>query len=166
MGSTGRNNRPSWRPNYKGPTQDFSNLSADIVGKTGISLPLRLQSFPVTAMAEVEANPADPMAAVAIKFLRLIIRICYSKDSTLDIQMEIKPDSKELLELAHYKMPYGKYKGRYLVDLPLPYLVWFQQKGFPEGKLGKFLNIMLTIKDNNLEPIIRKLQKEFPRQSS
>ncbi|RIV72355.1 DUF3820 family protein [Flagellimonas aequoris] len=80
--------------------------------------------------------------------------------------MEIKPDSKELLELAHYKMPYGKYKGRYLVDLPLPYLVWFQQKGFPEGKLGKFLNIMLTIKDNNLEPIIRKLQKEFPRQSS
>lgn len=80
--------------------------------------------------------------------------------------MEIKPDSKELLELAHYKMPYGKYKGSYLVDLPLPYLVWFQQKGFPEGKLGKFLNIMLTIKDNNLEPIIRKLQKEFPRQSS
>ncbi|NDV44941.1 DUF3820 family protein [Flagellimonas sediminis] len=80
--------------------------------------------------------------------------------------MEIKPDSKELLELAHYKMPFGKYKGRYLVDLPLPYLVWFQQKGYPEGKLGKFLNIMLTIKDNSLEPMIRKLQKEFPRQSS
>ncbi len=80
--------------------------------------------------------------------------------------MEIKPDSKELLELAHYKMPFGKYKGRYLVDLPLPYLVWFQQKGYPEGKLGKFLNIMLTIKDNSMEPMIRKLQKEFPRQSS
>lgn len=80
--------------------------------------------------------------------------------------MEIKPDTKELLELAHYKMPFGKYKGRFLVDLPLPYLVWFSQKGFPDGKLGRLLTIMLTIKDNNLEPIIRKIQKEFPRNSS
>lgn len=92
--------------------------------------------------------------------------VCHGKDSTLALQMEIRPDRKQLLEMAHYKMPFGKYKGRYLVDLPLPYLVWFSQKGFPEGKLGNYLNTMLTIKDNNLEPIIRKLQKEFPKQSS
>ncbi|GLU45524.1 DUF3820 family protein [Allomuricauda sp. NBRC 101325] len=80
--------------------------------------------------------------------------------------MEIRPDSKQLVELAHYRMPFGKYEGRYLVDLPLPYLVWFKQKGFPEGKLGNFLDIMLTIKDNSLEPMIRRLQKEFPKKSS
>lgn len=80
--------------------------------------------------------------------------------------MEILSDSQQLLELAHYKMPFGKYKGRYLVDLPLAYLVWFRQKGFPEGKLGNYLNTMLTIKDNNLEPLIRKLQKDFPRKST
>lgn len=80
--------------------------------------------------------------------------------------MEIHPDPKQLLELAHYRMPFGKFKGQYLVDLPLPYLVWFRQKGFPDGKLGNYLNIMLTIKDNNLEHLIRKLQKEFPRESS
>jgi len=80
--------------------------------------------------------------------------------------MEMRPDREQLLEMAHYRMPFGKYKGRYLVDLPLPYLVWFRQKGFPEGKLGNYLNTMLTIKDNNLEPLIRKLQKEFPKESS
>lgn len=77
--------------------------------------------------------------------------------------MKINPDPKELLKLAHYKMPFGKYKGEYLVDLPLPYLVWFKQKGFPKGKLGEYLDTMLTIKDNSLEPIIRKLQKEYPK---
>lgn len=77
--------------------------------------------------------------------------------------MEIGPDRTQLLELAHYKMPFGKYKDRYLVDLPLPYLVWFRQKGFPKGKLGAYLQTMLDIKDNGLEPMIKKIQKEFPQ---
>ena len=77
--------------------------------------------------------------------------------------MEIRPDKKELLELAHYKMPFGKYKGRYLVNLPESYLIWFQQKGFPEGKLGNLLKAMVEIKTNGLEDIIRKIQKDFPR---
>ncbi|MEM9648542.1 DUF3820 family protein [Flagellimonas flava] len=78
--------------------------------------------------------------------------------------MELKPDSKKLLELAHYRMPFGKYKERYLVDLPLAYLVWFRQKGFPSGKLGEYLTTMLDIKENGLEPLIRKIQKEFPKE--
>lgn len=45
------------------------------------------------------------------------------KDTILESNMEIQPDSTKLLELAHYKMPFGKYKDRYLVDLPLAYLV-------------------------------------------
>lgn len=78
--------------------------------------------------------------------------------------MEIQPDKQKLLELAHYKMPFGKFKESYQVDLPLPYLVWFRQKGFPKGKLGEYLNTMLDIKDNGLEPLIRKIQKEFPKE--
>lgn len=79
--------------------------------------------------------------------------------------MEIRPDKYKLIELAHYKMPFGKYKNRYLVDLPETYLLWFQQKGFPEGKLGLMLKSMLEIKINELEPLIRKIQKDFPKQS-
>ncbi len=76
--------------------------------------------------------------------------------------MEIIPDKKQLLELAHYRMPYGKFKGRYLVNLPESYLIWFQQKGFPDGKLGNLLKAMLEIKINGLETLIRNIQKEFP----
>lgn len=77
--------------------------------------------------------------------------------------MELKPDNQKLIELAHYRMPYGKYKGLYLVDLPEAYLVWFQQKGFPDGKLGELLRSMLEIKTNNLESLIRGIQKHFPK---
>jgi hypothetical protein len=78
--------------------------------------------------------------------------------------MEIKPNSQQLIELAHYKMPFGKYKGRYLVQLPEPYLIWFQQKGFPEGKLGELLKAITEIKINGLEGLIIKIQKDFPKQ--
>ena len=78
--------------------------------------------------------------------------------------MEIKPNTKYLIELAHYKMPFGKYKGRYLVQLPEPYLIWFQQKGFPDGKLGDMLKAMTEIKINGLEGLIQKIQKDFPKQ--
>ena len=64
---------------------------------------------------------------------------------------------KELLALANMRMPFGKYKGRYLVDLPEPYVVWFRQKGFPPGKLGMQLAQIYEIKVNGLEPLIRKL---------
>ncbi len=76
--------------------------------------------------------------------------------------MQIGPDRQKLIELAHYKMPFGKFKGRYLVDLPEPYLVWFHQKGFPDGKLGILLKSMHEIKVNGLESLIRQIQKDFP----
>ncbi|MFS4467655.1 DUF3820 family protein [Maribacter sp. 2210JD10-5] len=79
--------------------------------------------------------------------------------------MEIKPDKQKLIELAHYRMPFGKYKGDYLVNLPEAYLIWFRQKGFPDGKLGDLLQAMLEIKVNNLESIIWKIQKDFPREN-
>ncbi|WP_373516807.1 DUF3820 family protein [Pricia sp.] len=80
--------------------------------------------------------------------------------------MDVTPDKEKLIELAHYRMPFGKFKDRYLVDLPETYLIWFKQKGFPDGKLGKLMASILEIKVNGLEPLIRKIQKDFPRQSS
>lgn len=77
--------------------------------------------------------------------------------------MELFPDRKKLIELAYYKMPYGKYKGRYLLDLPEAYLVWFQRNGFSVGKLGEQMSAILEVKMNGLEGLIRKIREEFPK---
>lgn len=62
-----------------------------------------------------------------------------------------------LMKLAFMRMPFGKYKGRLLVDIPEPYYTWFRQKGFPEGTLGMYLQSMYEIKVNGLEYLIRKI---------
>jgi uncharacterized protein (DUF3820 family) len=66
-------------------------------------------------------------------------------------------NSKHLVKLANTKMPYGKFQGRYLVNLPEHYLVWYKQKGFPKGTLGNMLNEIYEIQLNGLEDLIRKL---------
>jgi hypothetical protein len=63
----------------------------------------------------------------------------------------------ELVVLANTRMPFGKYKGRYLVNLPEAYLIWFKNKGFPKSKFGKQLEMMLEIKINGLEKLIHPL---------
>lgn len=60
-------------------------------------------------------------------------------------------DHTELLELARMRMPFGKYAGLLLIDLPEPYVVWFARKGFPEGRLGRMLHTVYEIKVNGLE---------------
>ena len=71
---------------------------------------------------------------------------------------QVVPDNKYLLKLAKTKMPFGKYSGRYLVDLPEPYVTWFAQKGFPEGQIGEMLQSIYEIKANGLEFLIRPLR--------
>ena len=66
-------------------------------------------------------------------------------------------EERSLLELANAKMPFGKYSGRYLVDLPETYVLWFKGKGYPEGKLGDQLRAIEEIKTNGLEYLIRPL---------
>ena len=70
---------------------------------------------------------------------------------TLSPCVEAFADVEGLKELVNQKMPFGKYNGRQLIDLPEPYLVWFSQQGFPSGKLGRQLETVHTIKVNGLE---------------
>ncbi len=67
-----------------------------------------------------------------------------------------------LLQLVDMQMPFGKFKGTLLCNLPVSYLEWFQRKGFPEGKLGMLLQTMLEIKMNGLEYLLDPLRKKYP----
>ena len=67
-------------------------------------------------------------------------------------------DHAYFLKLAKAKMPFGKYAGYLLVDLPEPYVVWFSQKGFPPGELGKMLQAVYEIKVNGLEYLFKPLK--------
>jgi len=71
----------------------------------------------------------------------------------------LQPDPNFLIQLANTKMPFGKYKGVFLIDLPEHYLVWYRNKGFPKGKLGQFMESAFEIRRNGLEKLIYKLKK-------
>jgi uncharacterized protein (DUF3820 family) len=64
-----------------------------------------------------------------------------------------------LLELVKMEMPFGRYKGYLLCNLPVSYLEWFNRKGFPNGKLGTLLQTMYEIKLNGLEHLLTPLKK-------
>ena len=71
---------------------------------------------------------------------------------------EVFPDKKQLIELLEFKMPFGKYKGWIIMDLPEHYLIWFNQKGFPKGKLGELMNLAYEIRLNGLEGMVKSLK--------
>ncbi len=69
---------------------------------------------------------------------------------------------KSLVKLAHTKMPFGKYEGRYLIDLPEYYVVWYSNKGFPKGELGQQLQLVYELKLNGLEVLVHNIKKQYP----
>jgi len=66
---------------------------------------------------------------------------------------EIDAGHRELVDLAQARMPFGRFRGRRLIDLPESYLIWFANQGFPEGQLGRRLKAVYEIKLNGLESL-------------
>ena len=67
--------------------------------------------------------------------------------------------AEDLEKLVTVEMPYGKYKGRVIADLPGHYLHWFAREGFPEGEIGRLLALMREIDHNGLKPLLEPLRK-------
>ncbi|MFQ3188938.1 MAG: hypothetical protein ACI936_000058, partial [Paraglaciecola sp.] len=83
----------------------------------------------------------------------------FGKHSKINITSQIL-DNQALLDAINQTMPFGKYAGRKLLHLPEPYLVWFSNKGFPEGKLGQQLALMHEVKVNGLESMLAPLLRD------
>jgi hypothetical protein len=64
-----------------------------------------------------------------------------------------------LFDLARMPMPFGRFKGRVLIDLPEPYVVWFQRNGYPKGRLGALLGLLYEVKANGLEPLFDEMRE-------
>ncbi|MBV1861613.1 MAG: DUF3820 family protein [Nannocystaceae bacterium] len=73
----------------------------------------------------------------------------------------LNPDPKVLLELIRSKMPFGKYEGRPLSNIPEEYFIWFRERGYPPGKLGEQMAMMLEIKTHGLETLLWELERRL-----
>ena len=67
-------------------------------------------------------------------------------------------EREDILAIANTSMPFGKYQGRPLIDLPEEYLIWFANKGFPKGRLGQLMALTLDCKANGLDDVIKPLR--------
>lgn len=72
---------------------------------------------------------------------------------------------EHLLKLVHTRMPFGRYQGRFLIDLPEPYVVWLVNNALPKGELGSLILEIYEIKANGLEGLLRPL-RDTPLKSS
>lgn len=68
-------------------------------------------------------------------------------------------EQNDLIKLTKVTMPFGKYAGRLLIDLPESYVLWFFDKGFPKGELGMLLGLLYEIKLNGLEDLVNPLRE-------
>jgi uncharacterized protein (DUF3820 family) len=68
-------------------------------------------------------------------------------------------EAQDLQQLVVVRMPYGKYQGRLIADLPGAYLAWFARKGFPPGQLGRLLALALEIDHNGLSRLLDPLRQ-------
>lgn len=75
-------------------------------------------------------------------------------------------EKADLLKLARMPMPFGKYQGHVLMDLPENYLLWFVDRGFPEGELGRLMQLSLEIRINGLESLLQPLRQRNDAASS
>jgi hypothetical protein len=67
-------------------------------------------------------------------------------------------DKTLLLKLLDTPMPFGKYQGRMIIDLPEAYLLWFQREGYPRGEIGKLLQLALEIEVSGSKDLVKSLK--------
>lgn len=72
-------------------------------------------------------------------------------------------DKQHLKAVVEERMPFGKYQGRLIADLPEDYLLWFAKKGLPSGRLGALMQLMLVIRENGLESLLDPLRRSLGR---
>jgi len=77
----------------------------------------------------------------------------------------VTPDPQVLVDIVNTRMPFGKYKDTLICDLPISYLEWFHNKGFPPGKLGMMLSTTFEIKSNGVDKILRMIKEKYGRAS-
>jgi len=75
-----------------------------------------------------------------------------------DLDRTLEFSKEHLLKLADWRMPFGKYSGQVLIDLPEEYLFWFEKKGFPEGELGELMKFCLALKIEGLDSLLKPLK--------
>jgi uncharacterized protein (DUF3820 family) len=73
----------------------------------------------------------------------------------------MQPDPKILVDIVQTRMPYGKYKGTIIADLPVYYLEWMSGKGFTKDKMGMLLSTTFEIKTNGLSEILFMVKKSL-----
>jgi uncharacterized protein (DUF3820 family) len=77
--------------------------------------------------------------------------------------MTASADPEFMIALVNARMPFGRFEGRWLTDLPVTYLEWFSRQGFPPGKLGQQLATMYEIRINGIENVLRPVIREHRR---
>ena len=83
---------------------------------------------------------------------------CYPWMSYLN-SVSLMLEKENLIKLARMQMPFGKYAGRVLIDLPEEYLLWFDKKGWPSGELGDLLKLCLALKIEGLDSVVKPLKR-------
>lgn len=72
-------------------------------------------------------------------------------------------DREDLVKLATWAMPFGRFNGTILIELPEEYLFWFVDKGFPDGKLGFLMKLALELKANGADSVVRDMAKAIAK---
>ncbi|MDP0491469.1 MAG: DUF3820 family protein [Verrucomicrobiota bacterium JB023] len=80
-----------------------------------------------------------------------------------DLEADREEWRRAFNDLSTYRIPFGKYKDSLLVDLPEEYLMWFRERGFPQGRLGELMQLVMEIKITGAEEVLAPLRRRRPK---